>query len=129
MRRQRTPTANLPARREASLNGVPYHLPTVKREEKPEEGKLYVTIQYKRPRWQQMLGAEELCDRAYGLDEYGRQVYELCNGNRRVRDIINKFAYDNSVSRPEAETAVTRFMHTMLSKGLIAMEMEKPDDE
>jgi hypothetical protein len=81
---------------------------------------------YERPRWQRVLGAERECERTFGLDAYGRRVYEGCDGQRPVREIIRQFAKQVSVSVPEAELAVTKFMRTLLAKGLVAMKMEKP---
>ena len=122
-RRTRSPAA-LPARRDASLGAVPYRLPPVRKEEKGP--KLYVTVQFERPRWQQVLGADATCERTFGLDAYGRQVYENCDGRRTVRQIISRFANQTKISKPEAEVAVTKFMRTLITKGLIAMQMEKP---
>lgn len=122
-RRSPSPAA-VAARRNASLDGVPFRLRTVRQQEK--DGKLYVTILYERPRWQRVLGADRECERTFGLDAYGRRVYESCDGSRTVRQIVSRFAEQVRVSVPEAELAVTRFMRTLLSKGLVAMEMEKP---
>jgi hypothetical protein len=124
MPRRTHPPAALEARRKASLDAVPYRLPVVRREEK--NGKVYVTVCFDRPRWQQFLGADETCQRTFGLDAYGRQVYQNCDGQRSVRQIIHLFSKATRVSKPEAEAAVTKFMRTLISKGLIAMQMEKP---
>ena len=113
-----------PAARKAALSGRPHHVPPVKTEEK--DGKLYVTVRFRRPSWQKFLGAaEDTCQRTFGLDAYGRAVYESCDGKRTVKSIIRKFADDNNISLPEAEMAVTAFMRTLMMKSLIAMEMEK----
>ncbi len=124
MRRQRPTPEQLAARRQASLGGVPFRLPAVRQEEKG--GKLYVTIQFERPRWQRVLGADRQCQRTFGLDAYGRRVYESCDGRQPVQQIIRQFAKQTNVSLPEAELAVTRFLRTLLAKGLVAIEMEKP---
>lgn len=110
--------------RQAALRGRPVQLPPVRREEK--NGKLYVTVRFKRPGWQRVLGADETCKRAFGLDTYGRKVYEGCNGKRTVEEIIRGFAEETRVSLPEAEMAVTKFMKTLIAKGLIAVEMDRP---
>jgi len=112
-----------PGAREAALKGRPHRSPPVRKEEK--EGKLYVTVKFERPRWQRILGADSTCERTFGLDDYGRRVYESCDGKRTVKSIIKHFAATTRVSLPEAEMAVTKFMRTLLSKGLVAMEMEK----
>lgn len=109
--------------RHAALEAVPHRAPYVRREEK--DGKLYVTVRFERPRWQRALGAQSECERTFGLDPYGRRVYECCDGRTPVSRIINQFAGQSRISRPEAELAVTRFMRTLLSKGLVVMEMEK----
>lgn len=109
--------------RNAALEAVPHKLPPLKREEK--DGKLYVTVQFSRPGWQRLLGAGETCQRTFGLDAYGRRVYESCDGTRTVKAVIKRFSKATRISLPEAETAVTKFMRTLISKGLIAMAMDK----
>lgn len=121
---KRTPTAPLPARRSAALDGVPHQLPPVRTEQKGE--KLLVTAKFIRPRWQRFLGADETLERTFGLDRYGQLVYRACDGKRSVRQIIQAFSKETHVSTPEAEMAVTKFMHTLIRKGLIVVEMEKP---
>lgn len=106
------------------MSAVPCPTPVVRK--KRENDKLHLTVEFVRPRWQQMLGAEQICERTFALDEYGQRVYEYCDGRRTVRQVVDKFAKRTKVSQPEAETAVTRFMRTLIAKGLIAMQMEKP---
>ena len=120
--RKKRPVRDIAARNGA-LKARPHQLPPVKSEEKDD--KLYVTVRFKRPGWQRILGADEMCERTFGLDPYGRRVYDSCNGKRTVNSIVRKFAEDIKVSVPEAEMVVTKFMRTLMSKGLVAMEMEK----
>ena len=124
MSRRKKTRKVLPDRRNRSLEAVPVKLPAVREEVK--DGKLYVTIAYERPRWQRFLGADRLCERSYGLDDYGRHVYESCDGDRTVKQLVWKFAKRTKISKPEAEMAVTKFLKTLISKGLVAVEMEKP---
>lgn len=124
MKRRRRPPAQLHVRRDAALEAVPYQVPPVRQERK--DGKLYVTIEFIRPRWQRVLGADETCTRTFGLDAHGQYVYKECDGEKPVRKIIDRFTRHARVSRPEAEMAVTKFMKTLIGKGLIAMQMEKP---
>lgn len=112
-----------PAARTAALHGRPFQTPPVHKEEKDE--KLLVTVRFLRPRWQGWLGADKTAERTFALDVYGRYVYESCNGKRTVQAIIKRFARDQNLSIPEAEIAVTKFMQTLMSKGLVVMEMEK----
>ncbi len=121
---RRAKTASLPSRRNAALDGVPRQIPPVRTEEK--DGKLLVTLKFRRPRWQRFLGADEMLNRTFRLDKYGQQVYTACDGDRSVRQIVKHFAKATKVSEPEAELAVAKFMHTLIVKGLVAIEMEKP---
>lgn len=117
-------TDRLLPQRDAALGAVPQRLPIVRREEK--SGKLYLTVRFERPRWQCLLGADAMCERTFGLDAYGRRVYEGCDGQSPVRLIVRRFAEQTRISAPEAEIAVTRFLRTLVTKGLVAMQMEKP---
>ena len=123
-RRRKIKPAEATSRRTAALESVPHQMPPVRQEEK--DGKLYVTVMLERSKWQRILGADRTCERTFGLDAYGRRVYESCDGKRTVQRIVKRFADKVRVSVPEAEMAVSQFMKTLLSKGLIVMEMEKP---
>lgn len=107
--------------RSTALAAVPVQVPHARTEEK--NGKLYVTVKYRRPGWQRLLGADEECDRTYGLDQYGREVYTGCNGKAAVSTIVKRFAKQHALSRPEAEKAVTTFLKTLMARGLIGMEL------
>lgn len=109
--------------RGAALRARPRRVPPARLEEKA--GKLYVTVRFQRPAWQRVLGAERIGERTFGLDPYGRRVYESCDGERSVEAIVAHFAVAVRVSLPEAELVVTRFLRTLVSKGLIVMEMER----
>ena len=106
-----------------AMAGVPHKVPVVKTEKKG--AKLYATIEYERPGWQRVLGADSRCQRTFGLDAYGREVYESCDGKRSVKTIIARFAKSHHISLPEAEVAVTAFMKTLMTKGLVAIAVGK----
>lgn len=112
-----------PGARERAMRAIPHHAPVLRREQK--ESKLYLTVQFQRVRWQRLLGADRMCERTFGLDVYGQSVYERCDGKHAVKTIIKQFASQHHISETEAERAVTTFMQTLLSKGIILMEVEK----
>lgn len=109
--------------RDAALAARPVRLPELRREEK--EGKLYVTVRLERPRWQRWLGAEATCERTFGLDAYGREVLEMCTGDRTVNTLIERFARNHRLSIPEAEASVTTFLQTLMRKGLVGMAVAR----
>lgn len=109
--------------RKTALRGKPHRTPTVKQKE--ENGKLYVTVELQRSRWQRVMGAEKTRERTFGLDSYGRRVYDCCDGKQTVQQIINGFAKSTHVSVTEAEMAVTKFVRTLMSKGLLVIEIQE----
>ncbi len=123
MKKRRSTVPRSPAARNAALGARPVRPPPVRTEEK--DGKLYVTVRFDRPRWQRVLGADDSCERTFGLDAYGQRVYHACDGSRTVHDVVRLFADATRVSLPEAEMAVTKFIKTLMSKGLVAMEMDR----
>jgi hypothetical protein len=123
MRKHKQGNPARPDGRKAALRGKPHRMPTVRQKE--ENGKLYVTVQLERSRWQRMLGADKARERTFGLDAYGRRVYECCDGKQTVQAIINRFAKSTHVSVPEAEMAVTKFVRTLMSKGLLVIELQE----
>jgi hypothetical protein len=108
--------------RDTAMNGYPVQLPTKRLEEK--DGKLYVTIEFRRPRWQQILGAEKICERTFGLDPYGREVFDACNGKTNVNKIVRRFARNHHVSIAEAEVSVSTFLKTLMSRGMIGIALD-----
>ena len=123
MRKQKKGQPPRPDGRKAALRGKPHRTPTVRQKE--ENGKLYVTVQLERSGWQRVLGADKTRERTFGLDAYGRRVYECCDGKQSVQSIINRFAKSSHVSVTEAEMAVTKFVRTLMSKGLLVIEMQE----
>jgi hypothetical protein len=113
--------------RDDALLARPIQVPTVCTEE--EGAKLCVTVQYRRPGWQRFLGADTYCRRTYRLDTYGREVYSACDGEASVRDIIRRFAKRHGLSRPEAEKAVTTFIKTLMSRGMIAVAVDSVETQ
>lgn len=108
--------------REQSFAARPVQLPVVARGE--VKGELKLTVKYERPRWQRLLGADDTANHSMILDVLGREVYEACDGKRTVRKIIDEFAGRHSISVAESELAVTRYMKTLIGKGLIAVEVK-----
>lgn len=109
--------------RDTSMSVCPIRRPAVKTEEK--NGKRYVTIEFERPRWQRMLGADEHCRRTFGLDAYGQEVYDGCDSQTPVRKIVERFAATHHLSVAEAEMSVTAFLKTLLSKGIVVVPLSK----
>lgn len=116
--------------RKVALASCPVRAPTIKKESKA--GKLYVTVEFDRPGWQCLLGAERTCRRTFGLDGYGQEVYELCDGRTPTSEMVTRFAKAHHLSLAEAELSVTSFLKTLITKGLAGMivsSTERSQDE
>jgi hypothetical protein len=112
-------------RHRRSMGARPAQAPRVRATQR-EDGGLLVTVLLQRPRWQRMLGGQGTMERSFGLDAVGRQVYDWCDGRASVADLIRRFARERQVHPAEAEAAVTTFLRTLVTKGLIVMEIAKP---
>ncbi|MFZ0240972.1 MAG: PqqD family protein [Desulfobacterales bacterium] len=55
------------------------------------------------------------------LDRLGTEVWELLDGETRVREIIGQFAARHRLRQREAELAVTRFLRDLGQRGLIGL--------
>lgn len=113
--------------RNIALEGCPVQMPIVKKER--ENNKLMITVELNRPGWQQMLGAEKMCEKTFALDEYGEEVYSYCSGNMEVKKMAEQFSKKHRISLPEAEISVATFLRTMMEKGLIGIEIKKATDK
>ncbi len=55
------------------------------------------------------------------LDKIGLGVLDLCDGQRNIEAIIDKFSADHKLSFREAQLAVTQFMRQLVQRGIIAI--------
>ena len=62
--------------------------------------------------------------RRVALDELGTFVIQLCDGQHRVKDMVDKFAKRFRLNRREAEVSLTTFLRTLGRRGIIALVIE-----
>lgn len=108
------------------MSARPRQAPIVRTEERPDGG-ANVTVLIRRPVWQRWIGGSHVAERTFGLDAYGREVFEACDGKRSVQAIVRRFARQHKLSRAEAEMSVTTFVRTLLGRGLLVIEVDRPD--
>jgi hypothetical protein len=56
----------------------------------------------------------------YLLNEVGRRIWELLDGQRQVKDIISVISSEYAVNAQEAEADVLEFLHQVREIGAIA---------
>jgi len=121
MRLARKENAKLP--RELALRCRPEKVEPIRTTE-ADDGKLRVTVLVSPPKWISWFNRRREIERTYGLDALGREVYEACDGNKRVKDIVAAFARSHKIGVAEAEISVTSFLKTLVGKGIVYMALE-----
>lgn len=118
--------AKPPITRPSAMGARPQPTPVAERST-GKLGELNLVVEFARPGWQRRLGAPATCRRTFVLDGLGREVYEACDGRRTVAQIATRFARAHRVSAAEAEQSVAAYFKTLMSKGLIAMVMDRKE--
>ena len=96
-------------------------------EERLESGEVIirypVTIRPFFATWVKRFGGPEdyVQTKALQLDELGSSVWDLLDGKRSVRQLIQIFAETHQLQPREAEVAVTRFIRELGRRGLIGL--------
>ena len=111
--------------RGSALSGRPERLPAVSSKE-TDGGGLNVTISLTPRRWLRWLkSSDRQITRTFSLDALGREVYWACDGKSNVSTIVRRFAEAHKLSIAEAEISVTTFLKTLMSKGLVAVAVDR----
>jgi len=106
--------------RSAAMDARPHPMPAIRTEEE-SDGSIKILIRFQRSKWQKWFGAPPEYERQYLLDALGREVFEACDGNAPVSEIIKRYADAHNVNIAEAEMAVTQYLKTLMMKGIIGM--------
>lgn len=61
--------------------------------------------------------------RKFVLDKTGSKVWLMCNGENTVEDIVNALVRETGLSRRNIELAVYSYLNTLISKGLVAIQL------
>ncbi|NOY81113.1 MAG: PqqD family protein [Kiritimatiellaeota bacterium] len=92
----------------------------------PADGGEALLLVVKRPpfrsKWLERL-APVVRERRIELDEIGAQVWQWIDGRRTVRELVRAFSDKFDVNRREAEVAVVEFLKSLMTRGLISMEI------
>jgi len=117
--------------RSDALRSRPYKMPGVRRQEPASgaaaaaNGAIQLLVRRRSSRLQKWLGAPAEYDRRYELDALGGEVYQACDGKKRVNEIVARFARAHQLNAAEAELAVTTYLKTLMGKGLIGMAVDQ----
>ncbi len=63
------------------------------------------------------------------LDAVGAEVWRLCDGENRLRDMIRALAERHKLTRAEAEWSLRTYLRDLGKRGLVGFAVEKPEGE
>ena len=64
-------------------------------------------------------------ERRIELDEVGTAVWNMLDGRRSVREVIERFSEEFGVNRREAEVSVLDFLKSLMGRGLLSMQVPR----
>jgi hypothetical protein len=106
------------------MSAKPTKLPVIKRED-VDENKAQITVEYPSPTMVRLLSRRKTFRKTYSLDKFGIEVYDACDGRTTVKKLVRNFAAEHDLSLSEAEMSVGTFLKTLITRGLIAMQLDK----
>ena len=115
---------------EQVLTSRPLRNPNLSAEELGDGG-LRILAQRRDDWWIRLLGALFPIprQRRIELDSVGRQVWELCDGEHTLRQMIDAFQKRHKLTRTEAEWSLRNYLRDLGKRGLVGFAVEKQDEE
>ena len=104
------------------LDAVPAHNSSVRAERRGNALVLWVPI--RRRWWTRGLLSSFLPfrqEKGIALDALGEEVWQACDGQRRVEQIIEQFAQHHQIRFHEARLSVMQFLRALMQKNLVAV--------
>ena len=97
------------------------------RVEETEEGGLRIVAQRRNDWWIRALTAVLPIprERRIELDAVGKQVWEMCDGEHTLRDIIEMFQERHKLTRMEAEWSLRNYLKDLGKRNLVGFVVEK----
>ncbi len=59
------------------------------------------------------------------LDEVGKQVWDLCDGEHTLRDMVKVFQQRHKLSRAEAEWSLRTYLRDLGKRGLVVIAVDR----
>ncbi|MFH1823790.1 MAG: PqqD family protein [Candidatus Firestonebacteria bacterium] len=111
--------------KEGILNSKPLRNPTLKVSEK--NGEVFITLERKQGGWVNILSKIFFMpkEKTVVLDKIGSEIWNLCDGRRRVCDIVNYIVENHKLSNIEAETSLLEYLKQLVKRGIIGLEISK----
>lgn len=111
---------------EEVLLSRPVRNEALKTEDLPDGG-IRITVERRREWWVRALAVVLPIPkrRPIELDEVGRQVWDMCDGEHTLRDMVKAFQARHKLSRAEAEWSLRTYLRDLGKRGLVAIAIQK----
>lgn len=120
-RRQKQPTIT----RQQALDSRPIVAPIIDRTELSNGGQRIIIEIATSPWRQRLLRLPSKLHRKFEFDAIGVEVLAMCDGQKPVKHIVQRFAKDYSQHPHEAERMVTSFLRMLVRKGVVTLYLPK----
>jgi hypothetical protein len=105
--------------REQQLAAKPLRTPDARKEDRPDGSGAVVKLPLRGGR---IFRAPAGTSKSFELDEIGLFVWERCDGQTTLEQLIHALAERYRINLREAEVATMKFLETLSRKGLIALK-------
>ncbi len=111
---------------EEVLLSRPVRNEALKTEDLPDGG-IRITVERRREWWVRALAVVLPIPkrRPIELDEVWRQVWDMCDGEHTLRDMVKAFQARHKLSRAEAEWSLRTYLRDLGKRGLVAIAIQK----
>ena len=95
--------------------------------EELDDGGLRILAQRREAWWVKLLGVIFPIprERRIELDSVGRQVWELCDGEHTLREMIEEFQREHKLTRAEAEWSLRNYLRDLGKRRLVGFAVDK----
>tara|TARA_B100000949_G_C14249445_1_gene437391 strand:- start:731 stop:1111 length:381 start_codon:yes stop_codon:yes gene_type:complete len=107
--------------RRQSLASVPVRNESVTVVEPEEDGPTIVKVKLSRGLYFLDRFRPPIMEQRYELDELGAYTFNSVDGEKTVRDIVDKFIEDYGLNRREAELSVVSFLKMLMQRQIISI--------
>ena len=99
------------------------------RSERTEGGGIRLYLTRRREWWAKILAIVFPIpkERPVELDEAGTEVWDLCDGQHTLRQMIEIFRERHKLTRAEAEWSLRMYLRDLGKRNLVVIAIEKPD--
>ncbi len=89
--------------------------------ERLDSGELAITIPRREEGWAKLLSLVFVVpkQRQVVLDQVGADIWDLCDGQHTVRDLVAHIASKYKLNRKEAEVSLTTYLKNLGKRGLV----------